>query len=155
MFVSQSLTKTKQKLMNTAEKTAITIDAIVKSPIEKVWAYWNEPAHITKWAFAIDSWHAPVAENDLRKEGKFKTRMEAKDGSMGFDFEGIYNNVETHKVIEYTIADGRKVKTVFAANGNETKITQTFEAESENSIEMQRGGWQAILDNFRKYAQSH
>lgn len=141
--------------METVEKTTITIGAVVKASVEKVWTYWSEPKHITRWAFASDDWHAPHAENDLRKDGKFKTTMAAKDGSFSFDFEGVYTNVQPYQVIEYEIADGRKVKITFSGNDNETKITTIFEAESENPIEMQRGGWQAILDNFKKYTESN
>jgi uncharacterized protein YndB with AHSA1/START domain len=139
----------------TTKKTAITIEATVNAPVEKVWAFWNEPQHITKWAQASDEWHAPYADNDLKANGKFKTTMAAKDGSFSFDFEGVYDTVQQHKLIEYTIADGRKVKIQFAANGNTTKITEAFEAEETNPVEMQRGGWQAILDNFKKYAETH
>ena len=141
--------------METAEKTTITIEAVVKAPVEKAWTYYSEPKHITHWAFASDDWHAPHAENDLRKEGKFKTTMAAKDGSFSFDFEGVYTNVQPYQVIEYEIGDGRKVKITFSGNDNETKITAVFEAESESPIEMQRGGWQAILDNFKKYTESN
>jgi uncharacterized protein YndB with AHSA1/START domain len=141
--------------METAEKTTITVEALVKAPVEKVWTYWSEPKHITRWAFASDDWHAPYAENDLRKDGKFKTTMAAKDGSFSFDFEGVYTNVQPYKVIEYEIGDGRKVKVAFSGNDNETKITTVFEAESQNPIEMQRGGWQAILDNFKKHTESN
>jgi uncharacterized protein YndB with AHSA1/START domain len=140
--------------METATKTAITVEAIVQAPIEKVWASWNEPKHIKNWAFASPDWHAPQAENDLRKDGKFKTTMAAKDGSFSFDFEGVYTNVQLNKLIEYTIADGRKVSIKFAPEGKGVKVTETFEAESQNPIEMQRGGWQAILDNYKKYTES-
>jgi len=122
--------------METTEKTVITVETTVKAPVEKVWASWSDPKHITQWAFASDEWHAPYADNDLRKEGKFKTTMAAKDGSMSFDFEGVYTNVQPYKVIEYTIADGRKVKITFSSQGNETKVTETFEAEDQNPIEM-------------------
>lgn len=135
--------------METVEKTAITVEATIKAPVEKVWKYWSEPAHITKWCAASDDWHAPYADNDLKVNGKFKTTMAAKDGSFSFDFGGVYTKVEHHKVMEYIIDDGRKVSILFSANGNETKVTETFEAESENPIEMQRGGWQAILDTFK------
>lgn len=141
--------------MDTVEKTAITIEAVVKAPVEKVWKYWSAPEHITRWAFASDDWHAPYADNDLRTDGKFKTTMAAKDGSFSFDFEGVYTNVQHHKVIEYIMSDGRKVKTIFSGNGNETKVIETFDPESENPIEMQRAGWQAILDNFKKYTESN
>jgi uncharacterized protein YndB with AHSA1/START domain len=141
--------------METTEKTAITIEAVVKAPVEKVWAYWSAPEHITRWAFASDDWHAPYADNDLRKEGKFKTTMAAKDGSFSFDFEGVYTDVQLHKVIEYVMSDGRKVKTLFTANGNETKIMETFDPENTHPLEVQRSGWQAILDNFKKYTEAN
>ena len=141
--------------METKSKTAITIDTVVKSPVDKVWAYWNEAKHITKWAFASDEWHSPKAENDLREGGRFTTTMAAKDGSMSFDFSGVYTKVEPGKLIEYTTDDDRKVTVAFSGNGNETKIIETFEAESINPIEMQRGGWQAILNNFKKYTEAN
>lgn len=141
--------------MDTMTKKAITVQATVNASIEKVWKYWNEPNHITQWAFASDDWHAPSATNDLRVDGTFSTTMAAKDGSFSFDFGGVYTNVEKHKTIEYTIADGRKVKISFAAEGNQTRVVETFELESENPEEMQRGGWQAILNNFKKYAEGN
>lgn len=139
--------------METTQKT-ITIEATVNAPVEKVWKYWNDPQHITQWAFASDDWHAPHAENDLRKDGRFKTTMAAKDGSFSFDFGGVYTNVETNKTIEYTIDDGRKVKVTFESGDGNTKVTETFDPENTNSPDMQRAGWQAILDNFKKYAEN-
>lgn len=141
--------------METKERKAITIETTVKAPIEKVWKFWSEPEHITKWATASDDWHAPYADNDLRKDGKFKTTMAAKDGSFSFDFEGVYTNVKPNQVIEYVMSDGRKAKIVFAGNATETKITETFDPEAENPVEMQRDGWQAILNNFKRYSESH
>lgn len=138
--------------METKSKT-ITVENTVKAPVQKVWKYWSEPRHITKWNNASDDWHTPHAENDLRTGGKFSARMEAKDGSFGFDFGGVYDEVRENKYIEYTIGDGRKVQITFSPQGNETKVTETFEAEETHSIEMQRGGWQAILDNFKKYTE--
>jgi uncharacterized protein YndB with AHSA1/START domain len=135
--------------------TTITVQTIVNAPIEKVWQCWTSPGHIMQWCQASDDWHAPYAENDLRTGGKFKTRMEAKDGSMGFDFGGVYSNVEQNKVIEYAMGDGRKVKVEFADQADRTKVTETFDPESTNPVEMQRGGWQAILDNFRKYTEAN
>ncbi|GHN00934.1 activator of HSP90 ATPase [Cytophagales bacterium WSM2-2] len=140
--------------METALKT-ITVENTVKASVEKVWKFWTEPQHIKKWNNASDDWHTPAAENDVRTGGKFNVRMEAKDGSFGFDFGGVYDEVKTHQVIAYTMGDGRKVNIKFAANGNETKVTETFEPETQNSIEMQRGGWQAILDNFKKYTEAN
>jgi uncharacterized protein YndB with AHSA1/START domain len=135
-------------------KTTITIEATVKAPVEKVWKTWSTPEDITQWNNASDDWHTLFAENDLRTGGKFSSRMEAKDGSMGFDFAGVYDKVIPNELIEYTIGDGRKVKITFSANGDETKVTETFEAENENPIEMQKSGWQSILDNFKKYTET-
>ena len=137
------------------KKAAITVEAVVKAPVDKVWTYWSEPQHITQWCAASDDWHAPKAENDLRTGGKFSTTMAAKDGSFSFDFGGVYSNVQPKKVIAYDMADGRKVNITFAANGNETKVTETFDPEEENPVDMQRAGWQAILDNFKKYTETH
>ena len=137
---------------NQAQK--IAIEATVKAPVEKVWQLWTLPEHITKWNNASDDWHTPSAESDLRVGGKFVSRMEAKDGSFGFDFGGVYDEIKTNQLIAYTIGDGRKVKITFSADGGETKIVETFEAESINPVEMQKGGWQAILNNFKKYAES-
>ena len=139
--------------MDTIEKTRITVETTVNAPVEKVWKSWNEPQHITKWCAAADDWHAPYAENDLRKDGKFKTTMAAKDGSFSFDFEGVYTKVEPNKAIEYTMSDGRTVQIQFSSDGDSTKIKETFEAETENPVEMQRQGWQSILDNFRNYTE--
>lgn len=136
-------------------KQEITIETIVKSPVAKVWEYWTKPEHIIKWNHASEDWHTTHAENDLREGGKFSSRMEAKDGSFGFDFGGIYDVIREHEYIEYTLGDGRKVKTTFTGNGIETKIVETFDTESSNSIEMQRSGWQAILDNFKKYTETN
>jgi len=141
--------------METIKKTNITVETSVKAPVEKVWKFWNGPEHITQWAFASPDWHTPRAENDLREGGKFSSRMEARDGSMGFDFGGVYDKVKTHRLIEYTLGDNRKVKVTFTPKGNETMISETFEAEDTNPVEMQRGGWQAIMDNFKNYAESH
>lgn len=140
--------------METEQKTSITVEATINAPVEKVWKFWSEPRHITQWCAASDDWHAPYAENDLRKGGKFKTTMAAKDGSFSFDFEGVYSEVEPNKTIEYSMSDGRKVKIDFSAISNSTKVTETFEAETENPVEMQRGGWQAILDNFKKHVEA-
>ena len=136
------------------EKTRITVQAKVNAPVGKVWESWSEPRHITKWCQASDDWHAPYADNDLRTGGKFKTTMAAKDGSFSFDFEGVYTLVEKHKRIEYEMSDGRKVEVTFAQEGNQTGIVETFDAENTHPVEVQRGGWQAILDNFRKYTES-
>jgi uncharacterized protein YndB with AHSA1/START domain len=132
----------------------ITISATVHAPIEKIWEYWNSPEHITQWNNASPDWHTPYATIDLQAGGKFTSRMEAKDGSFGFDFEGVYDEVETNKLIRYTIADGRKVTVVFELTSGAVLITERFEAENQHSIEMQQAGWQAILNNFKKYVES-
>lgn len=134
--------------------TRVTIQAIIQAPVEKVWRYWTEPEHITKWNQASDEWHAPRAENDLRVGGKFVTRMEAKDGSAGFDFGGTYDAVRLHEEIAYTLGDGRKVHINFTARGNETEVVETFDAENVHPVEFQQAGWQAILDNFKTYTET-
>jgi uncharacterized protein YndB with AHSA1/START domain len=141
--------------METQEKTIITVENTIDAPVEKVWEYWTKPAHITQWNNASADWHTPRAENDLRAGGNFNYRMEAKDGSFGFDFYGVYDAVTTNKYIEYTIGDGRKVKVTFSSKENKTKVTESFEAENEHPVELQRGGWQSILDNFKKYTEEN
>ena len=141
--------------MATQERTKVTVESTVKAPVEKVWKYWNGPEHITQWCTATPEWHTPRADNDLRVGGKFSSRMEARDGSMGFDFAGVYDEVKPNEYIAYTMADGRQVSIKFTTQGNETKVVETFDAESQNPVEMQRGGWQAILDNFKKYTESN
>ena len=135
--------------------TKITIESIISANTNKVWDYYTLPEHITKWNFASDDWHCPKAENDLRVGGKLKSRMEAKDGSFGFDFEAIYDEVINHKKISYNLTDGRQVITFFENQNGKTKVTTTFDAETQNSVELQRNGWQAILDNFKKYVESN
>jgi uncharacterized protein YndB with AHSA1/START domain len=134
--------------------TKITVQTTVNLPADKVWELWTLPEHITQWNNASDNWHTPHAENDLRQGGKFLSRMEAKDGSFGFDFWGIYDEVKPNELITYTMGDGRKAQITFMNNGNLTEITETFEAETENTIELQQFGWQAILNNFKKYAEA-
>lgn len=141
--------------METQEKTIITVENTINAPVAKVWDFWTKPEHITQWNNASDDWHTPWAKADLREGGSFVARMEAKDGSMGFDFNGVYNVLRPNEYIEYTIEDGRKVKVNFSADGNTTKVVESFEAESENSVELQKGGWQAILDSFKKYTEAN
>jgi uncharacterized protein YndB with AHSA1/START domain len=138
--------------METSNK--ITVETTVQAPVNKVWEFWIEPTHITKWNNASDDWHTPIAENDLQVGGKFLTRMEAKDGSFGFDFGGVYDEVRLHEAISYTLGDGRQVTITFVSQGNETKVIEAFDAENTNPIEMQKAGWQAILDNFKKYVEN-
>lgn len=140
--------------MNTTEKIKIAIETTVNVSIEKAWKTWTEPAHIVNWNFASPDWHTTKAEADLRAGGKFSSRMEAKDGSFGFDFAGVFDVVKPNEYIEYTMGDGRKTWITFSKKDNATHIEEVFEAETENSIELQRGGWQAILDNYKKYTES-
>jgi uncharacterized protein YndB with AHSA1/START domain len=135
--------------------TPITVETIVEAPISKVWDCWNKPEHITGWAFASDDWEATTAENDIRTGGKFKTTMAAKDKSESFDFTGTYTVVDEHKLIEYNMEDGRHVKIEFIQLPEGVKIRESFDPEHENSEDMQRSGWQAILDNFKKYTESN
>jgi len=136
-------------------KQIITIETIVNKPIDKVWDYWTNAEHITKWCFASDDWHAPSSTSDLRVGGKLSTRMEAKDGSFGFDFWGIYNDIIPNEKLSITLGDDRKWEIYFTKVENGIKIIETFEAESENPIEMQQAGWQMILNNFKKYTEHH
>ncbi len=132
----------------------ITVNASVEAPVDKVWELWTTPEHIKNWNRATDDWHTTRAENDLRPGGKFVSRMEAKDGSMGFDFGGTYDAIDAKKLISYTLDDGRKVEINFSSEGNKTEIMESFEAENTNPVEMQQAGWQAILNQFKKYAES-
>lgn len=133
----------------------ISVATTVSANPEKVWQYWNTPVHITKWNFASDDWQCPSAQIDLRPGGKMVSRMEAKDGSFGFDFEAIYDEVVANKKVSYTMGDGRHAVTVFENQNGQTRITTTFDAEKTHPEEMQRGGWQAILDNFKKYVEAN
>jgi uncharacterized protein YndB with AHSA1/START domain len=133
----------------------LTVETTVHAPIDLVWKLWNTPDDIIMWNSASDDWHTTKAENNPVTGGHFLSRMEAKDGSFGFDFSGIYDLVEDEKLIEYTMCDNRKAKIIFEPNGEWTKILEIFEAESENPVELQQAGWQAILDNFRNYAEAN
>jgi uncharacterized protein YndB with AHSA1/START domain len=137
-----------------ARETVITVSAIIYAPVAKVWESWTNPKHIIHWNNASDDWHTPKAENDLRVGGKFLSRMEACDGSMGFDFTGEYSKIEKFKLIESTLGDGRKLQVHFEPDGSGTRVTEVFEAEHENTVELQRTGWQAILDNFKKHVEA-
>jgi uncharacterized protein YndB with AHSA1/START domain len=131
----------------------ITISTVVAAQLATVWEYWTEPTHITQWNFASEDWCCPRAENDLKVGGIFKSRMEAQDGSFGFDFEGVYDEVSPLRTLSYTISDGRKSTTTFEPQHESTKITTAFDAEEANSSDMQRDGWQAILNNFKAYTE--
>lgn len=134
--------------------TRITVETVISAPVEKVWDCYTGPAHIMQWNQASPDWHCPAASNDLRPGGKFSSTMAAKDGSFSFDFWGIYDEVDTHKKIVYTMGDGRKADVLFTKNENDTRVTVIFEPETENSLELQQGGWQAILNSFKMYTES-
>ena len=131
----------------------ITVESVVKADLNRVWAAWNNPEDIKRWNAASDDWHTPRASVDLREGGKFNVRMEAKDGSEGFDFEGTYTRVEPRQRIEYRMSDGRAVQVEFAESTGGVLVRETFDAETQNSPELQRQGWQAILDNFARHVE--
>lgn len=141
--------------MSTQEKTVVTIESTINAPVEKVWDYWNQPEHITKWNTPSPDWHCPKATNDLRVGGSINARMEAKDGSFGFDFGGVYDDVQLHKNIEYTLGDGRRVKIKFHSKDGATHVVESFDAEDQNPVDFQKAGWQEILDNFKRYTESN
>jgi len=139
--------------MKALPKKFITVEADIHASVGKVWEYYTNPEHIVKWNNASDDWHTPRAENDLRSGGRFLYRMEARDGSSGFDFTGFYTDVKPLKQIAYTIDDERKVEVEFLSGGNVTPIRITFEAEQTNAVEIQKEGWQSILNNFKRYVE--
>ena len=141
--------------MSTENTNTITVHCDIKAPIEKVWRYYTEPAHIMHWNFASDDWHTPRTTNDLKVGGHFTIRMESKDGSFGFDFTGQYTTIIPNKFIAYTLEDGRKVTVSFSKDGSITHVYETFETETMHTAEQQRAGWQAILDNLKKYTETH
>lgn len=129
----------------------VTIAVEVNAPIEKAWEYWTRPEHIVNWNFASDDWHCPSATNDIAEGSKFSWRMEAKDGSMGFDFEGTYKKVIPNELLEYDLGDGRPVSVRFQQQGDAIVLTETFQGEDIHTLEQQRDGWQAILNNYKSY----
>ena len=132
----------------------IKVSVKINAPVEKVWKLWTEPQHVMRWNRASDDWHTPRAENDLRQGGKFVYRMEAKDGTSGFDFSGTYLKTIPFSYIEYSLDDGRKVSVTFNADINDTLVEEIFESESVNPPELQYSGWQSILNNFKVYVES-
>ena len=134
-----------------SQREKIRVEITVEEPIAKVWAYWTQPQHITQWNNASPDWHTPFAQNDLKAGGRFLSRMEAMDGSFGFDFSGTYTEVKPLEFISYILDDDRKVEIRFVQQANSVHIIETFEAEDANSIEQQQFGWQCILDNFKKF----
>ncbi|ULQ54133.1 SRPBCC family protein [Flavihumibacter fluvii] len=141
--------------METLSSNSITISTTVNAPVDKVWNCFNTPAHITQWCFASEDWHAPAASSDFVIGGKSNIRMEAKDGSFGFDFGWTFDNIIPLKLVAYTMEDGRKAAVTFQETDAGVTVTEQFDPEQENPHDMQRAGWQSILDNFRKYVESH
>lgn len=133
--------------------STFTVTTIVSDTLEQVWDKWTNPQHIIHWNFASDDWCCPSASNDLVVGGKFNTRMESKDGTMGFDFEGIYTAIEHYKRIEYVLADERTISVRFEEIAEGIQVTEIVDPEHENPLEMQQAGWQTILTNFKKYAE--
>jgi uncharacterized protein YndB with AHSA1/START domain len=140
-------------VMITANKTTIAVKTEINAPVEKVWSYWTDPKHIMNWNNASEDWYTPRAENDFRVGGRFNYRMEARDGNDGFDFAGEYTNIALLHQIKYTMDDGRTTQVYFSSDGNKTVVTEIVETEKLNSVELQMKGWQAILNNFRKYVE--
>ena len=136
------------------EATEITVEALINAPLDKVWITWNTPTDVMKWNAASEDWHTTHSEIDLKIGGRFSYRMEAKDGSFGFDFWGIYSQIEDPNFLEIFLGDGRKMTVYFAMDGDQTRVKEVFEAETENTIELQKNGWQAILNNFKKYIEN-
>lgn len=136
-------------------KQPIKVETLINAPVEKVWTFWTQPQHLTQWTFASSDWHVPYAENDLKVDGKFKTTMAAKDGSAQFDFEGIYSEITEYKRIGYSLADGRQVEITFEETDGQTKVTEIFDPENQNPVEMQKEGWQSILNNFKTYTEEN
>ncbi|HET6397082.1 MAG TPA: SRPBCC family protein [Pseudoxanthomonas sp.] len=132
----------------------ITVETLVKAGPEQVWSAWNDPADIKRWSAARDDWHTTHSTVDLREGGRFLSRMEAKDGSMGFDFEGTYTRVVPREAIEYRMSDGREVRVEFLARPEGVLVRETFDAEATHPPEFQRQGWQAILDSFGRYVEA-
>ena len=132
----------------------ITVENEINKSVQQVWELWTTPKHIINWNFATLEWHCPAAEHELKIGGKLKYHMAARDGSMAFDYTATFTQIKPNELLEYTLDDGRKVSIKFSEQNRVTKIVETFEVEDENSIDMQRQGWQGILDNFKKYAES-
>lgn len=133
----------------------ITVEALVDAPLNKVWTYWNSPSHITNWNAASEDWCCPKAEVDLKVGGFFTARMEAKDGSFGFDFKGEYKTISEHNNIVCVMEDGRMVDILFKELDGKTQVIETFDPETENPLDMQQAGWQAILNNFKQYTENN
>ena len=139
--------------LSVLEVRKISVEVIVNKGLDHVWKYWTKPDHILNWNHASDDWHTVRAENELKVGGKFSYRMEAKDGSFGFDFESNYEVVNEKQELTYIMSDGRRATTIFQSKELETKVTITFDPENENPIELQKSGWQSILNNFKTFSE--
>ncbi len=155
LFMDETLLPEDFNKQQPTDKTILTVDCLINASVEKVWNCWTAPEHIVNWNFASDDWCSPAATNDLRIGGRFNTRMESSDGTMGFDFEGTYQTVKVNEQIEYIMDDGRKATVLFIKKGETIQLIESFEAEAMNSVELQQQGWKAILDNFKKYVESN
>lgn len=131
----------------------IVVSNTIEKPISKVWEYYNSPEHIVNWNFATEDWQCPWAENDMKVGGVYKAKMEAKDGSFGFELKAVYSEIIPEKSFVYILEDKREVSVKFLEKGQATFVEISFDAEQQNPAEMQKAGWQAILDNFKKYAE--
>jgi len=131
----------------------IKVQTTINAPISKIWEYWTSEKHVTNWNFAVSDWHCPAATNNLVVGGEFHYNMAAKDNSFSFDFWGTYQKIDIEKNIEIHLGDGRLMKVFFETSGNDTIVTEEFEPEQQNTVEMQQAGWQMILDNFKKYVE--
>lgn len=140
--------------MSQFTKPSVSIETRVTNTLEKAWASWTQPQHITQWNHASDDWFCPSAENDLRVGGRFSSRMEAKDGSFGFDFWGTHDEIVLNQFIKSTMGDGRKMEVRFILEAGSVRVIESFEIEDENSLDRQREGWQAILDNYKAHTES-
>ncbi|MAT90748.1 MAG: hypothetical protein CMC35_08640 [Flavobacteriaceae bacterium] len=138
-----------------SNKKSIQVSASIDAPLERVWEYWTSPSHIVNWNSPSDDWHTPKAENELEKGGRFVYRMEAKDGSVGFDFGGTYEEISEQEKLVYVLDDDRRATVTFKEKEGGVLVSESFEPEDQNSEEMQQQGWQAILDNFMKYVESN
>lgn len=139
--------------MEKESKTKVTVEAIINAPVAKVWEAWNNPEDVKQWNMATPDWHCPSAANDLRVGGKFVYTMAARDGSMSFDFEGVYSAIGDQERIEYAMADGREVVVEFKKLENATQVVEVFDAENMNPVDLQRQGWQSILNNFKSHVE--
>lgn len=154
-YFTETFPKALQTIKDLSENFKIVVQTIIDAPLTKVWDYYTQPTHILGWNAASDDWHTTKAENNLVAGGNFCYRMEAKDGSFGFDFEGTFTKIEMHSNLEILLGDGRKMELNFSFENNKTMVRESFQVENENSLELQQNGWQAILNNFKKYSESN